>query len=141
MRYQLTMTLPTPFLALLFLLLTLTSAYHGTMTLYTPSTSPTSICGPHSPNTAIIAISASILSPSHPNNPLCNSQTIIYNSATGQFLPATIVDVCRTCADGDIAVSEELFREVAPEVDVGSTVEGIKWGGALWNKIARQRGL
>lgn len=127
-------------LAILFLFLSFTNAYHGDMIAYKPSGA--NFCGSSSQTTdAVIAVSATIMYPPNPSNPLCNSKTTIYNSITGKFVPATIVDVCKDCADGDIAVSTSLFKEVAPGVDMDSTVSGIKWGGALWYKIAKGRGL
>ncbi len=81
------------------------------------------------------------MNPSHTKNSLCFTQTNIYNSDTGGFFPASIVDICKDCADGDIAVSRSLFKKVAPGVDVDTRVSGIKWGGALWYRIARGGGL
>lgn len=118
-----------PFIHLLLAFLaafSLTAAYRGSMTYYTPGLGS---CGAYSSSSdAVVALSISMMgNPSNPNaNPKCFSRIRIHNPTTGGTHWATIVDTCYACAHEDIDVSESLFAQVAPGGN--GRVEGIEWG-------------
>ena len=116
-----------PLTLTLTLTIPLTTAYVGSMTYYTPSLGSCGITSP--PTAAIVALSVPMMAnPANPNaNPKCGSQISIYNPSTGQTHWATIVDTCQGCGLYDIDLTEELFRQIAPEGD--GRVGGIEWGG------------
>ena len=61
------------------------------------------------------------------NNPKCGSKISIQSPASGQTIPATVVDTCEGCAMYDIDVSDSLFTTVAGGLLAGRVTVG--WGG------------
>lgn len=77
----------------------------------------------------IVAISHVIMdayNPGNPNNnPLCGKRVmIVYNN---QRFPATVVDRCIGCAQGDLDLAEGFFSAITDGDTAAGRIPGVQW--------------
>jgi len=66
----------------------------------------------------VVTVSSLIINPLNPLNPLYFSITYIYNSNTGRFFTASIIDIYTDYINGDIIISRSLFKKVVPGINI-----------------------